>query len=78
MLLPEIKKCPFCGYDDIWTDKFWGSHYAVCLNCLAKDPYKETKRQAITAWNKPNERTKNEHTAIFKRVRQIEKSRKRS
>lgn len=60
----ELKKCPFCGKNEIKINKFhanWGYGFrATCTNCLATGPYassdqyatdEKMKNFAITAWN---------------------------
>ena len=47
----EIKNCPFCGSEEIGISlnrNAWMS----CCSCGADGPYKDTKRQAIQAWNR--------------------------
>ena len=47
----ELKPCPFCGGTPIVSgcdDTLW---FVVCKECNALIGYKETKQEAIEAWN---------------------------
>ena len=62
----KIKKCPFCGSEDIWItpqDSYEKVHNGCinvsCTNCAtdvykfcnAETPYKRAKREVIIKWN---------------------------
>lgn len=64
----HIKRCPFCGYDDLFIDEIDYSNNhdipeesvkklgsfafaVVCYDCNARGSEKDTKAQAIGAWN---------------------------
>ena len=47
----KLKPCPFCGGEAIvdgCDDTLW---IAICKKCNASIDYKETKQEAIDAWN---------------------------
>lgn len=48
----ELKHCPFCGGKEIiiGMDDEYGYYTASCF-CDAKGPYRDTKEDAIKAWN---------------------------
>lgn len=53
----ELKPCPFCGGHAIidgCDDTLW---IVICKECNASIGYKETKEEAIEAWNKRVEPT---------------------
>ncbi|MCY1166935.1 restriction alleviation protein, Lar family [compost metagenome] len=54
------KSCPFCGwvYVDVKSQQHYGLwHWAQCCNCGARGPRVESRRAALTAWNKTLPRT---------------------
>ena len=53
----KLKPCPFCGGEAIidgCDDTLW---IVICKECNASIGYKETKEEAIEAWNKRIEPT---------------------
>lgn len=53
----KLKPCPFCGGTPIVSgcdDTLW---IVICKECNASIGYKETKEEAIEAWNKRIEPT---------------------
>lgn len=55
----ELKKCPFCGCDRIFLAAYEYGEYgnktyykAECNECEAETGFKESKGEAITAWNR--------------------------
>lgn len=64
--MSELKKCPFCGSRNVFVEEDWEiegrdkedgtGYFAVVCNCLsggcgASGGYRETVREAISAWN---------------------------
>ena len=50
--MENLKPCPFCRWDDIEIDgngdgKFW----AVCNDCHAEGPVKDSEEEAVKYWN---------------------------
>lgn len=48
----ELKSCPFCGSDDLYIPH--PEHvfaWILCNACDTEGPVKNTKEEAITAWN---------------------------
>lgn len=67
----ELKPCPFCGGEAIidgCDDTLW---IVICKECNASIGYKETKEEAIEAWNRRIEPTftPDELDAIRRNVR---------
>ena len=67
----KLKPCPFCGGEAIidgCDDTLW---IVICKECNASIGYKETKEEAIEAWNKRIEPTftPDELDAIRRNVR---------
>ena len=46
----KLKPCPFCGMDagEVFD---MGGFYVSCCECEAQGPCRETKEEAIKAWN---------------------------
>lgn len=57
----ELKPCPFCGGEaEYRAAKYVRTafkHSVVCLECFASIPPKDSKHEAINAWNTRVERT---------------------
>lgn len=57
----ELKPCPFCrGEAEYRCAKYARTpfkHSVVCLDCFASIPPKDSKHEAINAWNTRAERT---------------------
>lgn len=57
----ELKPCPFCGGEaEYRAAKYVRTafkHSVVCLDCFASIPPKDSKHEAINAWNTRAERT---------------------
>ncbi|GHU09844.1 hypothetical protein FACS1894151_08440 [Spirochaetia bacterium] len=64
---PELKPCPFCGNTKTDIDKAY-SHagpgenptqhplfWVICTQCFCCGPAENTKKEAITAWNRRTE-----------------------
>lgn len=52
--------CPFCSwiYVDVKSQQHYGLwHWAQCCSCAARGPRVESRRAALTAWNKTLPRT---------------------
>lgn len=52
----DLKRCPFCGSNEIFIDKFElipgvFEFSAVCAECEVRTAYFTTKKQALNAWN---------------------------
>lgn len=67
----KLKPCPFCGGEAIidgCDDTLW---IVICKECNASIGYKETKEEAIEAWNRRIESsfTPDELDAIRRNVR---------
>ena len=47
----KLKPCPFCGMDagEVFN---MGDFYVSCCECEAQGPCRETKAEAIDAWNR--------------------------
>jgi len=45
----EVKPCPFCGSDFVEINR--GGWWGECGNCGAEGPAKETREEALAAWN---------------------------
>lgn len=76
----ELKPCPFCGGEAIidgCDDTLW---IVVCKECNASIGYKETKEEAIEAWNRRIEPTftPDELDAIRRNVRDLRAERELS
>jgi Lar family restriction alleviation protein len=55
----ELKPCPFCGEIEINTSSNgMDSEFAVCENCGAEGPSKGTRFDAIGAWNRRADQSK--------------------
>ncbi|MEX9900763.1 Lar family restriction alleviation protein [Proteus mirabilis] len=57
--MSELKKCPFCGCDRIFVgtydyEEFYDKTYykAECNSCEAETGFKDSKQEAIAAWNR--------------------------
>lgn len=57
----ELKQCPFCGGEAEYRAAKYArtpfKHSVVCLECFASVPPKDSKHEAINAWNTRAERT---------------------
>lgn len=76
----ELKPCPFCGGHAIidgCDDTPWS---VICKECNASIGYKETKEEAIEAWNRRIEPTftPDELDAIRRNVRDLRAERELS
>ena len=76
----KLKPCPFCGGEAIidgCDDTLW---IVICKECNASIGYKETKEEAIEAWNKRIEPTftPDELDAIRRNVRDLRAERELS
>ena len=76
----ELKPCPFCGGEAIidgCDETLW---IVICKECNASIGYKETKEEAIEAWNKRIEPTftPDELDAIRRNVRDLRAERELS
>jgi Lar family restriction alleviation protein len=55
--MDKIKKCPFCGGEDVKVKEdqnfvyYEGFYYAECQNCKATGGTAKTVNKAITMWN---------------------------
>ncbi len=51
---PDLKECPFCGSNGtgIIRDGCLGRWYARCYDCQSASGFKNSKLEAVTAWNK--------------------------
>lgn len=51
--MTEIKKCPFCGGDEITFRKYEQNKYGHmgCADCCAQGPYATTDADAVESWN---------------------------
>jgi len=49
----ELKPCPFCGSEDLYTKQHAGMFSIECNECVAEGPPNTTGiHAAIAAWNK--------------------------
>lgn len=51
-----LKPCPFCGSSKTKPSLYESIWFVVCENCHADGPAKDTKNEAIAAWNKRHAR----------------------
>lgn len=47
----EIKPCPFCGSEKLYTDEGLFKKYVFCRNCHAYGPSGDTVEEALRLWN---------------------------
>ena len=76
----ELKPCPFCGGEAIvdgCDDTLW---IVICKECNSSIGYKETKEEAVEAWNRRIEPTftPDELDAIRRNVRDLRAKRELS
>lgn len=59
--MEKLKPCPFCGNEAEINGRdrlhYW---FAQCIECGATQYGKETKEEAIEAWNRRTERSEDE------------------
>lgn len=48
----ELRKCPFCGGEELTISSILGEHYIVCDTCTCAGPGAWTEQEAIEAWNR--------------------------
>lgn len=54
----ELKPCPFCGSEaKLFTARGKCNQIVRCLECNVSPGYRQTKKEAIEAWNTRAERT---------------------
>ncbi len=58
----EPDACPFCGATEVCLSERWlGYHpeyYVDCLVCDGRGPIRDSREEAVEAWNKPPRPTK--------------------
>lgn len=56
--MPELKPCPFCGYEGVCVEDDDVYRWAQCQKCGGSGPLKRTTPSAVKGWNKRKEAKK--------------------